>query len=280
MKEFLRGAFEMHVHTAPDVVPRKCSDLELARRFRTAGLGGALIKCHYADTAARAALLNEQFPDLRFFGGVTLNNAVGGINPAAVEACGRMGGAVVWFPTMDALSYRRFNAHAKPETRLDDGLTVCGANGELLPAALAVLETAKKYGMIAATGHLSAAEGMEVVRAAARLGVRAIVTHADNPANFYTAEQQREAASLGAVIEHSYFTTYYDRTPAGVVAEQIRAVGPERVILSTDFGQVKSPYSDEGLALYADVMAAQGFSDGELAGMFRELPKKLLGVGV
>ena len=33
MLELLRGAYEMHIHTAPDVGPRKCSDLELARRY-------------------------------------------------------------------------------------------------------------------------------------------------------------------------------------------------------------------------------------------------------
>lgn len=48
MRDCLRGAYEMHVHTSPDVTARKCSDLELARRFRDAGLAGALIKCHYA----------------------------------------------------------------------------------------------------------------------------------------------------------------------------------------------------------------------------------------
>ena len=108
--------------------------------------------------------------------------------------------------------------------------------------------------------------------------MQALVTHADNPADCYTTEQQQEAVSLGAVIEHCYFTTYYDRTPAHIVAEQIRAVGVENVILSTDFGQPKSPYSDEGLELYAQVMAKEGFTDGELTMMFRTTPEKLLGI--
>ena len=278
MLELLRGAYEMHIHTAPDVGPRKCSDLELARRFRTCGLAGALIKCHYADTAPRAALLNEQFPDLRFFGGVTLNNSQGALNPAAVESCGKMGGRVVWFPTMDALAYRAFHARTKPETPVADGIAVCAADGSLRPEAAAVIAMAKRYGMIVATGHISAEEGLAVVRECAAQGVQALVTHADNPADCYTTEQQQEAVSLGAVIEHCYFTTYYDRTPAHIVAEQIRAVGVENVILSTDFGQPKSPYSDEGLELYAQVMAKEGFTDGELTMMFRATPEKLLGI--
>ena len=107
MRDCLRGAYEMHVHTSPDVTARKCSDLELARRFRDAGLAGALIKCHYADTAARAALLNEQFTQLHFAGGVTLNNSVGGLNPEAVATSGKMGGRIVWFPTQAKRNVRR-----------------------------------------------------------------------------------------------------------------------------------------------------------------------------
>jgi hypothetical protein len=276
MLELLRGAYEMHIHTSPDVGPRKCSDLELARRFAAAGLAGALIKCHYADTAPRAALLNEQYPNMRFYGGVTLNNSQGALNPAAVESCGKMGGRIVWFPTMDALSYRQFHRRAKPETPVADGIAACDEGGSLLPQAAAVIAMAKKYGLIVATGHIGAAEGLAVARECARVGVQTIITHADNPADFYTIEQQKEAVSLGAVIEHCYFTTYYDRTPANVVAEQIRAVGVENVILSTDFGQPKSPYSDEGLEMYANVMREQGFSDEELAMMFRVTPEKLL----
>ena len=274
MRDCLCGAYEMHIHTAPDVTPRKCTDIELARRLQKAGLAGALIKCHYADTAGRAALLNDQFPDLHFAGGVVLNNAVGGINPEAVAASGKMGGKIVWFPTMDARHYQEFrNA---PESVLNQCLYILDIEGRLLPEVLAVLETAKAYGMMVGTGHMSSEEGLAVVRAGSGLGLQVILTHADNPADFYTAEQQREAVKLGAIVEHSYFTTFYDRTPIEAVAEQIRAVGVEHVILSTDFGQPKSPYSDEGLEQYAGLLAAQGFSEDELAVMFRSTPARLL----
>ena len=147
----------------------------------------------------------------------------------------------------------------------------------MIPEALAVLETAKRCGMLVGTGHVSAAEGLALARAGAKTGCQVILTHADNPADVYTTDQQREAAALGAIVEHCYFTTYYKRTPIETIAAQIRAVGVERVILSTDFGQPQSPYSDEGLSQYADLLAAQGFSDAELSMMFRDTPARLLG---
>ena len=65
-------------------------------------------------------------------------------------------------------------------------------------------------------------EGLAVVRAAKELGVRHMVlTHADNPADQYTVEEQPQAAALGALVEHSYFTTYYQRTPAEEIARLI-----------------------------------------------------------
>lgn len=85
-----------------------------------------------------------------------------------------------------------------------------------------------------------------------------------------------DAVSLGALVEHCFFTAYYNRTPIEVIAQQIRAVGCENVILSTDFGQVKSPYSDEGMALYGEQLLAQGFTDGELRQMFCLTPARLL----
>ena len=33
MEDLLKGAYDLHIHTAPDVVQRKCGDLELARRL-------------------------------------------------------------------------------------------------------------------------------------------------------------------------------------------------------------------------------------------------------
>ena len=83
--------------------------------------------------------------------------------------------------------------------------------------------------------------------------------------------------ALGAYVEHCYFTTYYNRVSIEDIAAQIRAAGVDHTYLSTDFGQVKSPYSDEGIIEYAERLEGQGFTPDGLAQMFRVLPEKLLG---
>lgn len=272
MDNVLKGVYDLHIHTSPDVVPRKCSDIELGRRLAAAGMAGCAIKSHYFDTAARAALLQEQFPQLHIAGGVTLNRSVGGVNPEAVERSAQAGGRLVWFPTLEARAYKQFHA----ERDLDRYLTVLNEDGTLTAQAVQVLEAAARNGQTVGTGHLSAREGMALVAEAARLGCRMVLTHADNPADRYTTQQQAEAVRQGAFVEHCFFTTYFDRTPIGEIAAQIRAVGCEHVILTTDFGQSKSPYSDEGMLQYINLLLEQGFTREELYQMTAENPRRLI----
>jgi len=189
-----------------------------------------------------------------------------------VERSAQARGKLVWYPTLEARSFRKFHKHEDWPLFL----TVVDENGKLLPQAVAVLETAAQYKMTVGTGHLSAQEGMLLVTEAARLDCRLVLTHADNPANRYTLEQQVEAVRLGAFVEHSFFTTYYDRIPIEEIAVQIRAVGCEHVILTTDFGQPNSPYADEGMAQYAAFLLEQGFSETELRSMMCDNPKLLV----
>jgi len=102
VRGLLRGAFDLHVHSAPDVLPRKFDDVELAKRTLSSGMAGFVLKSHYICTADRATMLREMFPAVQAFGALSLNNSVGGLNPIAVDIAGRLGNKVVWFPTVDS----------------------------------------------------------------------------------------------------------------------------------------------------------------------------------
>lgn len=277
MNDLLIGAYDLHVHTAPDVSPRKCSDRELAARLLAAGMSGCAIKCHFFETAARAALLNQEFLALDVIGGIALNRSVGGINFHAVERMAQLGGKLVWFPTWDALEYQRYRQRNNPSADLSGFLHVCGDDGLPIPAVRDVLALAARNDLVVCTGHIGPNEGLAILREGVRLGVtRMVVTHADNSADLYTLDQQREAVRLGAFIEHSYYTTFYSYTPIEEIARQIQAVGSDRVILTTDFGQPSSPYSDEGLKEYARLLIQHGLVETEIRQMLCENPKSLI----
>ena len=89
MNALLHDACDLHVHSAPDVLPRKMDDIEMAQRIVASGMKGYAIKSHYFCTSERAGLIRKMFPGCYAIGTITLNSAVGGINPMAVEMAGR-----------------------------------------------------------------------------------------------------------------------------------------------------------------------------------------------
>ena len=38
MRELIQGAYDLHVHTAPDVLPRRLDDFEMAQRVMDSGI--------------------------------------------------------------------------------------------------------------------------------------------------------------------------------------------------------------------------------------------------
>src|SRR5215469_1914497 len=84
-RNLVRGAYDLHVHTGPDLLPRSASDLDLAYRCRERGLAGFVIKSHYIPSSPRAAHVRALVPEVHVLGSITLNAAVGGINTVAVE---------------------------------------------------------------------------------------------------------------------------------------------------------------------------------------------------
>ena len=163
MDDLLRGVLDLHVHTAPDLVPRCVSDLEMTRRARQAGMAGFVIKSHHAPTADRAALCSTLIADVRVVGSVTLNHYVGGLNACAVEGAAQSGARVVWLPTTDALNeagilagwpagkplppYLQLKKDLLDKGRLPPAIAVVGDNGGLTPAAQQVLEVVRDYGL-------------------------------------------------------------------------------------------------------------------------------------
>ena len=80
LPEYLRGAADLHVHSSPDVVPRRFDDIELAREAARGGFGALLLKNHMVPTMDRAYLVQKIVPEIAVHGGIVLNDSVGGFN--------------------------------------------------------------------------------------------------------------------------------------------------------------------------------------------------------
>jgi len=142
---------------------------------------------------------------------------------------------------------------------------VLGADGVVLEQVRQVLRVIAKHDMVLATGHLSAAEILAVVREGRALGVRrVVVTHPEFTSQRLTVTQQRELAAEGALLERCFTTPYTGKVGWPELFDNIRAAGVEHSILSSDLGQPFNPPVEDGIALFADKLLEAGFKEDEV----------------
>jgi hypothetical protein len=282
-RELLRGAFDTHIHVAPDVVPRIVDDVSLARRFAELGMDGFVLKSHYTSTAERAAVVRAAVPGVQALGAIVLNRAVGGLNPLAVEIAAREDVRTVWLPTVDSVN-ESHERDAPPGAAVpvwvklqlelrEQGIEippvpVVDEHGAVVPELSAVLERIAHHGLLLATGHLSRDEIFTVVGAAQAAGVTQIViTHPEFPAQALPIEDQIALARGGALLERCMTTPWTGKIAWERWIEHIRAAGPEHSVLSTDLGQIFNPPVEDGMGIMVDRLLAAGFDDEEIVTM-------------
>ena len=291
-RELLRGAYDTHIHVAPDTVARIVDDVTLAGRFLGLGMDGFVLKSHYGSTAERAATVRAAVPGIQALGAIALNRAVGGLNPLAVEIAAREGARVVWLPTVDAVneSGERESAGSHPPVWVSlqlelreqgievEPVEVVSADGAVVPELLAVLERIAHHGMVLATGHLGRDEIFAVVDAALAAGVtQIVVTHPEFPSQSLPVADQVALAARGALLERCMTTPHTGKVSWDEWIEHIRECGPEHSVLSTDLGQVFNPPVEDGMGVMVDRLLAAGFSEQEVQVMAVVNSRRLAG---
>ena len=273
----LNGAIDIHLHSAPDSRERSVDAIEAAQQAKARGMRAVVLKNHYEYTSGLAYIVGRQVPGIEVFGGVDLNLTVGGMNPAAVEYMAATTGArgrLVWMSTFDAENQVRFSKENRPFVSV-------AKNGQLLQATKDVIASIAKHNLVLATGHVSAEEGLMLVREAKRQGVqRMVVTHAMNDPIRMSVPQMQEAAKLGAFIEFvgGNIGDADGKARMDRFADAIKKIGPEFCILSSDLGQKGNPLPTDGFAAFLDAMKARGLSDQDIDRMARRNPAQLLGL--
>ena len=279
-RALVRGAYDLHVHVAPDVPERRIDDVALAHRCAEVGLAGFGLKSHYTSTAERAQIVSAAVPGVRAIGTITLNWAVGGMNPLAVEIAAREGARIVWLPTVDSPAETAGRTEPKPGDRVPlwaklqhelrrlgfsvEPVPVRDEHGALLPETRAVLRAIARHGMILATGHLGREDTFAVVDGAIEEGVGTIVvTHPEFPAPDFSIEEQVALADKGCLLERCLSTPHSGKTTFEHVFEGVRATDGHN-FFSSDFGNPDYPEVEDGLALWADYLLDAGFGEDEV----------------
>jgi hypothetical protein len=285
--EPLAGMIEMHVHPMPDITPRSGNDLDLVIKAREEGMRAIMLKNHEFITNDRAYLVKQMVPGIEVFGGVVLNEPVGGVNPVAVETFLKFSGGCakcVWLPTHDA-------AYQKMVDKKGGGVRVTDSSGQVLPEVRKIMQMVAKADVILGTGHVSPKESLAVVKAAQEEGVRKIVvTHAMQDPFFMTIEDMKRCVGMGAIIEHCYYSTLigpFSPLPAArgrkqvsmdEFAKAIKEVGAPNCFIATDLGQALTPIPAAGLKDFIAELSKRGITKEQIEIMGAKNPARLLGL--
>jgi hypothetical protein len=288
----LEGAVDLHVHPAPSPLPRRIDAREAGELAGEAGFEAIVVKSHHHSTVMDVLALGEPGGNgsgARVYGGIALNSAVGGLNPHAVDLALKMGGRIVWFPTIASpqhiahhrahpdLKFPKLAVQLQPEEPID----VLDGNGQLKPEVHRILESIAEADAILASGHMAPASITAVFEAAREKGVRRMLVNHPNFVIEASYDDARHWVGLGALIEHSL--CMYDDESAfyhwdlETLLKWIEAVGAEHSTLGSDLGQMANPLPTESFRKIVTGLLDRGMPERDVRRMVADNPRQLLG---
>lgn len=271
VKELLKGAYDLHIHTGLDFRSRSVDDFEALREADRYGMAGIMIKNHYEPTQARAWTANQYAGTKAVaYGGIVLNNTVGGLNAYAVENSLRQGAVMVWLPTMDStISVAQGKGQAfdnrQPVSILDE-------DGKLLPAVYDIMDCVKAHDVYMATGHLPTAHSLVFLEEAIKRNVKVIFTHPDWKRDRVPIDVQAEVAKKGVLIEK-----VFRMLPPEEMCDSILRIGTDSCFVVTDRGQPQEAKPMEALIEYVSIMVNYGMSTQDIRKLICEIPARIVG---
>lgn len=283
-KVTMKGVIDMHVHTNPDTRHRRYDDFDLTDAAVRVGARAVVIKSHQGMTAERAYLCNVYNQktyhgnnDFTMFGSVTLNRAIGGINPAAVETGFKLGAKVIWLPTSSARN------HLEKQNQDTGKCVEVVKDGKVVPELKEVFRLINDHDGVLGTAHLSPAECFVVVEEARKAGVKKIVvTHPEWwLVGMSVEDQARLVRDYDVILERCYAQNmgkgaYKSNLPSNL--EIIQTVGYKNVMVDTDGGQVENPNWELALEEYMQYLVDHGIPEEHVHYMTHDIPSMLLGI--
>ena len=290
----LHGAVDMHTHSGPSPLPRRIDHPTAARQAEEAGLRAIVVKSHHHPTVMDVRAVQPLLAGVKtqVFGGIALNNAVGGLNPWSVDQALKMVGKVVWFPTISSPAHLRHHAEhgadfrfptpsvpLKPEAPID----IVGPDGELRPEVHEIIALCVEAGAVISGGHMPPDRIIMLFEAARKAGAtRLLVSHPDFVIDA-TREQVSRMAELGAVIEHCLVmyddaSSFFQGWSIQHLIDWIELVGPDHSQLGSDLGQVNQPLPMEALRKICGQLLDAGVREADLRKMVADNQVRLLGL--
>ena len=298
--------------------PRRLDPFQAAIQARDAGMRAIVLLDCFEMSNGTAWLVNRQVPDFKTYGGMLLNTVYGGMNPRAFKTAIYYGDGAKYLNFGTHSTYYQASKEGrivdgvfKPLSEIypkfrDEELSRCIRIPVKEPPDPALDEILKLLAshphIYMDTGHVSVEEAARLIDLKDEYGYEKIVV-SSAVTKIATIEQLRTMAEKGAFIEFSMgaytaatpipLTHYYveeeyisidegmtEEASGGIVlvAEQMRELGSEHCIMSTDFGRYALSPPVEGLRQFIACVLDLGISPDDIRMMVKTNPEKLLGL--
>ena len=295
--------------------PRRVDPFEAAEEARAAGMRAIVYMDVFSQSCGTAWMVQRQVPDIEVYGGIILNSCYGGINPRAVKTALHYGSGAkfVQFGTHTTHFMATHEARIKdgkpvllkdlyPAFREEELSRAIQIPSDTVTPEIEEILTliAQQPGVYLNTGHVSGEEAMRLVDLAGTYGIKQVVI-AGHAVSELSIEEQKLAAKKGAYLEHSIAqyigagaiprTHYYvesdymydlvldvakHRPNLRGLGDQIREIGPEHIIISSDYGIRALSTPVEGMRIGAACFLDMDFSSEDIRTMMCTNPARLL----
>lgn len=291
VRELLVGAVDLHCHSGPSMMRRQLDHIEAMKEAASAGFEAVVMKDHYYCTAPTARLIRDRYSEPTIMlGGIVLNNAVGGLNPYAVEHAAAHGVRVVWLPTLDAENHIRAQEGVSPEKAFPKRrpgalparpVLLFDGSGQIRDELKHICDIVATHDLVLSAGHVHKDEAFRIFEEARKRGVsRFVMSHPDFILGASMGDI-RSLANWGVTIEHSICMWFggpddvlYDRHD---LAAFIEAGGVKRTIFGSDLGQFGNPTPVQGFASMVGLLLDSGYGDAAIRAMVGGNARALLG---
>tara|TARA_B100000686_G_scaffold326831_1_gene385085 strand:- start:291 stop:1040 length:750 start_codon:yes stop_codon:yes gene_type:complete len=248
----MKGSVDLHVKGSPGISEQRMDVLEIARSAYESEIESFVYRSDSHPTAATSSIMQQMYPELNIIGSIVLNETVGGINPSAVEASIQHDAKVVWIPPSAA------------------------KEGILSENLLKTLEVIASHEMTLISELTSPSETITLFREAKKRGVSRMV--AGNVVGSLSVQDQLEISSHDAYVEYPFLSCMptVGKISAMEMIRAIEAVGVEKCIVTTGFGQWFNPLPAEGLRMAIATLLHFGLNANQVSTLVKENPKSML----
>ncbi|HWP29508.1 MAG TPA: DUF6282 family protein [Chloroflexota bacterium] len=281
--DLLVGAIDCHIHAFPDFVHRAQDMIEVAVDAARARMRAVVFKDHY-NVSANAAYVVQRHIDylvergelehrVEVYGGV---GTCHGMNPEYIRVALQYPNVrMIWFPTFTSYGFWRSAGH--PER---GGVRLVGDDGQVLPEVEAIMRLAAEKQVGIGFGHTDFQELLPLARKARELGVRAVLDHPLLELNKLLLEEMQQLAELGVYVgtycQPMIPSLYQPVQDPFETIRAIKAIGPERCIIGSDFGQVLHVNTVDGMRIFIRALLGFGITPDQIRLMLRDNPARLM----